>query len=353
MLKMKKKVVIGLILSLILAVLAFEYVSFYFFQKEVNAKSFISIVDMDGRSVKIPEKLNRTVVLSGGVVELMCIWGVGNKLVGTTSYVKNHPVIGRLIENRNITEIGFSSSDVDVEKIISLKPDLVIAYSPNFYGGSTYKNEIQQIESKGIPVVHIYVRSLPEFYEMIHLIGKIFNLTESANSTISYIQSIMNLVRNEASKVSESGRVKVLFLYGSPAAVQTVQGGIGFINDLIENAGGENVAKNFSQEFIKAYIKDISSWNPDVIVLWSYPPEFSPGYITNFSDWSNMNAVKYRRIYKQPELLDGSIWTIRSALFDVWLLKVFYPNASINFTEIVNEFSKRFYNFSLVVNSNF
>lgn len=351
---MKKKIIIvGLILFLILATFIFEYISLNVLQKETSVKNLVSIEDMSGRLVKIPEKINRTVVLSGGVVELMCVWGIGNKLVGTTSYIKNHIVIGKLIGNNNVTEVGFSSSNIDVEKVLSLKPDLVIAYDPNFYGGSTYKNEIQQIESRGIPVVYVYVRSLREFYELISLVGRIFNLTESANGTISYIQSIMNLVKNEASKVPESKRVKVLFLYGSPTVVQTVQGDVSFINDLIENAGGENVIKNSGQEFVKAYFKDIASWNPDVIVLWSYPPDFSPKYIMNISDLSNVSAIKYKRVYKQPESLDGSIWTIRSALFDAWLLKIFYPDTSINLTKIFSDFSKRFYNSSLVIAPNF
>lgn len=350
---MKKKIIIvGFILSLTLATLIFEYINLNVFQKEAITKNLISIEDMDGRLVKIPEKINRTVVLSGGVVELMCVWGIGNKLVGTTSYIKNHTVIGKLIGNNNVTEVGFYSSNIDVEKVLSLKPDLVIAYSPKFYGDSTYKGEVQQIESKGIPVIYVYVRSLPEFYKLISLVGRIFNLTDSANSTISYVQSIMNLVKNESSKVPESKRVKVLFLYGSPTVVQTVQGDVSFINDLIENAGGENVIKNAGREFVKASFKDIASLNPDIIVLWSYPPEFSPEYIMNISDLSNVSAVKYKRVYKQPESLDGSIWTIRSALFDVWLLKVFYPNVPINFTKVVNDFSKRFYNFSLVIASN-
>ncbi|MBO3801487.1 MAG: helical backbone metal receptor [Thermoproteota archaeon] len=348
---MKKKIAIIVFISLfIFATFIFWYVNFNILQRETSAKNLVNIEDMDGRLVKIPEKINRTVVLSGGVVELMCIWGIGNKLVGTTSFIKNHPVIGKLIGNNNVTDVGFSSSNIDVEKIISLKPDLVIAYNPKFYGSSTYKNEIQQIENKGIPVIYIYVRSLPEFYKLILLIGRIFNLTTPANSTISYVQSLMNLVKNESSNIPESKRVKVLFLYGSPTVVQTVQGDASFINDLIENAGGENVIKNSGQEFVKASFKDIASWNPDVIVIWSYPSEFSPEYLMNISDLSNVSAIKYGRVYKQPESLDGSIWTIRSALFDAWLLKVFYKNTSINFTKIANDFSRRFYNFSLDIN---
>ncbi|NIA11841.1 MAG: ABC transporter substrate-binding protein [Nitrospiraceae bacterium] len=307
-------------------------------QKFYGEGFYRTIIDTEGRKVKVPLKVDRVAVLAGQVAELMYCWGDFDKVVGITEWAKWNPILVKLTNVREIPVVG-SGRSPNVEAIISLKPDVVITYGGE-YGYSTPKSVIDQLEEAGIPVVLVELNNLDGVYRSIEIVGEILNEENKANETINQMKKIIALVKNEASKIPKEKRIKAIWLWGEPTRVT---GNSGVTNDLIINAGAINPASEVKGNYVSVPLEKIITWNPDVIIIWDYP-KYQPEDLINDPKRQDISAIKNKRVYKQPRLL-GDTWSIRVAVLQAWMFDKFYPGR-IDFNSIANEFFKEFYGIS-------
>ncbi len=297
-----------------------------------------TVVDTEGREVKVPLKVERVVVLISQVAEMMYCWGEFDKIVGITRYSKDNPLLVKLTSVEEIPAVG-SGRDPNVEAIISLKPDVVITYGGE-YGYSTPKTVIDQLEKAGIPVILVELDSLDEVYQTIEIVGKILDRENEARDMADYVERTVALVKEEAGKIPEDKRVKAVWLWSKPTKVT---GNSGVTNDLIVNAGAINPASEVEGKYVEVQLEKIVAWNPDVIVIWN-SARYEPEDLINDPRWQDISAIKERRVYKQPALLSDT-WSIRVAVLQAWLLDKFYPGR-IDFESLANEFFEHFYGVS-------
>jgi len=306
-----------------------ELLSFY------DMSFYRTVVDTEGREVKVPLKVERAVVLAGQVAELMYCWGDFDKVVGITRWAEKNPVLAKFTNLEEIPAVG-SGRDPNVEAIISLKPDIVITYGGE-YGYSTPKSVIEQLEKAGIPVVLVELSSLDEVYRTIEIVGEILDREDKASETIDQMKEVIALVKDEAGKIPEEERIKTVWLWSKPTKVT---GNSGVTNDLIVNAGAINPASELEGKYVDVQLEKIVAWNPDVIIIWS-SAKYQPEDLINDPRWQDMSAIKNKRVYKQPRLL-ADTWSIRVAVLQAWMFDKFYPGR-IDFNSTANEFFEHFY----------
>ena len=209
-----------------------------------------SITDQLGRVVKIDKLPQRIISLAPSNTEILFALGLGDRVVAVTSYdnypaeVKQKPNIG-----------GFS--DPNLEKIISLSPDLVVAAPIH------EKQVIPQLEAKGITVLALAPKTLDDVTAAITLVGRVTGAENKASEVVSAMQKRIKAVTDKTDKLSANLRPKVLYIvWHDPLMGSGLET---FHDELIKKAGGVNMiadAKGYPSISLETVVKD----NPDVIL---------------------------------------------------------------------------------------
>lgn len=225
----------------------------------------ISVIDALGREVVFDGVPKRVVSLAPSVTEILFALGLGDRVVGVTSFCNYPPEVPRLVSEGRISVIG-GFWNPDSEKVVSLKPDLVIGSA----GTRPHLQLKDLLEEAGIKVVYVYGNDAGSLYDVvrdIRTIARIFGVEDAAEKLIKEIEGeIGSVTITIANATRGSAGPKVLLLLGPPAFGLYSAGGDTFIGWIISAAGGVNIAGKFSGWPVLDY-EYILSNDPDIIVV--------------------------------------------------------------------------------------
>ncbi|MCD6591944.1 MAG: ABC transporter substrate-binding protein [Thaumarchaeota archaeon] len=196
----------------------------------VAAEQPIKIIDDFGRIVSIPKKPMRIVSLAPSFTETLFALGLGDRVVGVTSYCNYPPEVLEKVGRGEITVVGGYTTP-SLEEIVALEPDLVIGHN------HLPPDIVMKLEELGIPIILINTsRSIEELYEDIKLIGKACwvedeaaQLIKTLKDRIAFWEERLKDIRRV--DVAEIAWVNPLFIAGNDT----------YISDIIWHAGGRNV----------------------------------------------------------------------------------------------------------------
>jgi iron complex transport system substrate-binding protein len=301
-----------------------------------------TITDMSGTTVQIPTHVHRIVVTCyGGATHEITALGAGDRIIGQPS-MGSFPTLEKMFPGFNSSPDVGSFDDVNVEAILKLKPDLVIASVTSPKGN-------QKISNMGIPVVTVYTgkATIQGLYNEFQMMGEILETSDKANSLISYWDSHLKLVKDRVAAIPSEQRKKVYYMLGKT----THTNGAGWWGqEYITSAGGINVAEELGSNRDTS-IEQVVKWNPDVIILSSNEGGYIPiSDIQNNTQLSSITAVKNNKIYECPV---GSFWWDRPSpetpLGVLWLAKTLYPDqfSDIDMKKETRDYFHTFYNYDL------
>ncbi|WP_135826608.1 PGF-CTERM-anchored ABC transporter substrate-binding protein [Halorussus ruber] len=185
----------------------------------------VTSTDATGTEVTVEQKPERVVTLSPSAAQTM--WEIGGKsqVVGVSQYA------AYLDGTDSLTNVSGSGQQfVNVEKVVSTEPDLVLA--PNVIPNET----VQKLREAGLTVYKFdFATSVEDIYAKTELMGQLTGNCEGATETVSWMKDRVGTVR-EAVENSERSTVFI-----SQGAGWTAGGGT-FIDNVVELAGGTNVA---------------------------------------------------------------------------------------------------------------
>ncbi len=280
---------------LVLAVV-FSFSAGYLVGTDTHKAKPFAIVDDYGRSVTLTGTPQRIVSVAPTPTEILFAVGAGGQVVGVDDY-SDYPA-----EVANLTKVG--SFTLNIETIVALKPDLIVA------SDLVPKQQLDQVEARGIPYVIFADRTLEDVFKTIRLAGIITGHVEQADNLAT---SLSNRVDNITGKLdgakAEMPRVYVeyypLWTYGPGS----------FGDDLIGLAGGINVAANTSSEYPEVTNEFVIAQDPEVIVYTSgVMSTTTKDSITSRPGWENITAVQTDSIYSiddnllsryGPRVVDG------------------------------------------------
>jgi vitamin B12 transport system substrate-binding protein len=224
-------------------------------------------------------KSQRIIALSPHSVELLFLLGVGDQIVGTTSFAdypeaaKSIPVIG-----------GYNG--IQIEKVLSLKPDLIIAWE-----GGNKLDDINQLERLGLNVYRTQTSSLSEIAGELTRLGELVGIPEQANREADkYLDGLDSLKKRYAQKKP------VRFFYQLWSEPLRAMAAKSWINEILTGCGGENIFNDSIGEYPQVSIENILAEQPDVIIIPSHHGH-GLGEGDFWKKWPEVPAVKNNKIF--------------------------------------------------------
>lgn len=256
------------------------------------------VTDHADREVGFTEPPRRIVSLVQGDMEI--VHKLGAEVVGRPTISSD--VISE--ELRDVPEVG-TAHEVDFEKVVSLKPDLVIG------SASLNVKDATTAEALGLKMFLTNSNSYDKILDVIEMYGEILDRQKEATALIDEIEETKATVA--ARPVSE--QIKALIIYGTPesfmAALPTSLSG-----NLLEIAGAENIASQLPgidnyPDYAQLSMERVIEGNPDVIYFITHgDPEavkdkFKQELKSNPS-WENMTAFEQDQFIFLPYELFGT-----------------------------------------------
>lgn len=196
-----------------------------------------------------PERIIST---SPSITEMLYALGLGDRVVGVTSYCHYPP------EVREKTKIG-NYLRPDLETIVSLRPDLVVALAEH---GELHP----RLERLGLQTLDLQHNDLAGIYRSIAELSQRTGVPERGAALVQQIQDDLESIRRSAQKLP---RRSTLFIVGrTPGAIQGVVAvGAGpFLNELITIAGGDNLLREAGQHYPQISRETILVRRPEVVL---------------------------------------------------------------------------------------
>jgi iron complex transport system substrate-binding protein len=246
----------------------------------------VTIKDALDQEVVIEKKPERIVSLLPSNTEIAFGLGLGQEIVGVSDF-DNYPE-----EVKEKEKIG--GMEFNVEKIISLKPDLVLAHASN---ATSAKAGLDQLRNAGIDVLVVNdANSFSKVYQSIEMIGKATGKTKEAKDMINDMKGKVEEIRKKAADIKDDEKMKV-FVEVSPAPDIFTTGKGTFMNEMLEIINAENAAAD-QEGWVQITEEAIIQLNPDVIVTtYGFYEKNSVEKVLSRKGWENVSAIKNKRVY--------------------------------------------------------
>lgn len=222
----------------------------------------VVVKDALNRAVEIKSAPERVVSLSPSITEIMASLGLLDKLVGVDSISYNDPYYGiaNYCRTHNVADVGgYWWSTIKTEKILALKPDLILA------DAGAHVRLLKFFEDYNLTVVYLHAgasKSLEDIYSDIDMIASIFNVSKTRVSRL--VQSIENNISLARQFIAPYKSVRAVVVVGFYEGIW-VAGKATFVDDLLSKIGITNVATTIGWKAVN--IETIMSWKPQIVII--------------------------------------------------------------------------------------
>ena len=227
----------------------------------------------------------RIICLTEEPTEVLYLLGEQDRIVGISGFTvrpararKEKPKVSAFI-------------DADIEKIVALKPDLVIGFS------DIQANIAKELIARGVTVWINNHRSVDEIFKMIVQLGSIVGKQDAAIALVNdYKLKIENIARQN---IHRKRKPAVYFEEWFDPLIT----GIKWVSELIELAGGIDIYKqhqnaSLAKDRIIGNMNDVADKNPDIIIASWCGKKFKKEKLVGRKDWDKINAVRNDFIFE-------------------------------------------------------
>jgi len=260
----------------------------------VNA---LQVIDDTGKKISLDRPAQRIVSLAPHVTELLFAAGAGDAVVGVVSYSDYPPEAGQR------PQVG-DAQNLDVESIVTLQPDLVVAWQS---GNPT--PQLEQLIRFGIPVFYSEPRRLEDIATNLERLGHLAGRDESASAAAENFRAGTRRLHEHYSRAAP---VRVFYeIWHQP--LMTI-GGKHLISQLISACGGQNIFADLDALAAAVDSEAVLTANPEVIIASGISKQ-RPPWLDQWLDWPQLYAVKRKQLYfippdliqrHTPRLLEGA-----------------------------------------------
>jgi iron complex transport system substrate-binding protein len=212
--------------------------------------------------------------------------GAGPQVVAVSSFDRYPPEVAKL------QRVG-ALLDPDVERILSLRPDLVAIYASQ----SDLRTQLERAQTP----VYVYSHAgLADVLVTLTHIGERVGHGREAADLARSIQSRIDAVRR---RVAGRARPRTLIVFDRETLTLRgiyASGGIGFVHDMVDAAGGDNVFSDVEQQSVQATTELVLARRPDAIVELRGDPVAADMKTKEIAVWrtlASLPAVRNSRVY--------------------------------------------------------
>ena len=228
----------------------------------------------------------RIISIIPALTEVLFAIGAGPRVVAVGSFDDYPP------EVKKLERVG-ALLDPDLERILSLKPDLVTVYG-------SQADLLRQLERAGVPTFLYRHAGLADVSTTILDLGARVGQPKEAEALTGAIQQHLDRIRE---RVAGRPRPRTLIVFGREAlALRGIyaSGGRGFLHDMLTAAGGDNVFADVQRESVQASSELILARRPEVIIelrVGDTPPDQQQREIEVWNRLSSVPAVQAKRVF--------------------------------------------------------
>jgi iron complex transport system substrate-binding protein len=277
-----------------------------------NTAAFpITIKDALGNKVVIKEKPKKIVSLLPSNTEIAFALGLDKEIVGVSDY-DTYPK-----EALKKEKIG--GQEFNVEKIIGLKPNLVLAHASSALNS---KAGLQQLRDAGINVLVVNdAQNFEQVYSSITMVGKATGEQTKAGEIIKNMKDKLAAVKEKTAAIKN--KKKVYIEVSSQPDIYTT-GKNTFMNEMLTAINAENIYSD-QKGWVKVNQESVIQKNPDVIITtYGYFDKNAVGNVLTRKGWENIKAVKNKQVIDvNSDLVDRPGPRVVEGVED--LAKAIYP----------------------------
>ena len=229
----------------------------------------------------------RVVSAVPATTEMLFAMGAGDRVVGVGTFDRFPP------ETDALPRVG-GLIDPDTERILALRPDLVILYN-------TQTELKQRLDRAGVPYFSYEHRALPDVMETIRAIGVRLDMATAAEKVAAEMDRALAGIRTS---VAGRPRPRTMLVFGRERDTLRgvyASGGYGFLADLLDVAGSDNIFGEITQQSVQASTEMILARRPDVIIELRYGDDARAYNVEReLAPWrtlASVPAVRNRRLY--------------------------------------------------------
>ncbi len=245
----------------------------------------VTVVDDTGQEIRVVKKPERIISLAPNMTEMLFALGLNKEIIGVTSFA-DYPE--EAVEKEKIGTI----IEPNMEKIVSLKPDLVFA------AGINKLETVKHLRNLGINVVGFNPDNINDTLVIIKKVGEITGKMNIARDLVTDLYINLAKIQLMVEEILENKKKPTVFYEIWSEPLYTVGEGT-FIDDIINTAGGVNIGRKAQGAWPQYSLEKLLLENPDVYVSspYSAPELVTPGKIKERKLYKNLKAVKNNRVY--------------------------------------------------------
>jgi iron complex transport system substrate-binding protein len=311
--------------------------------------------DITEEPVTISIPTDRIVTASSYACEAICTFGLEDSIVGVDGFTKKVGEIAELIKDKE--EIGVYSSSMDVEKVISLEPDVVIAST---YFRTYYPVYEEQLSYASIPMLLTDLDEPEKYAEEFGVLGWLMSNQEKAEALIKFDKELYELIDERVSEIPENEKPSTVYGVYCPCPPGTfipedddeklqafsfneappcyIAGSGTSGDNRIVRAGGINAFADI-ESYQQVDTEAIIGRDPEILIMDVYPgyagfvdcgydvADSSPmhkirGMFMNSTGWDCTSAVQNGDAY----MICNSAGGLHSSIYALYMAKWLHPD---------------------------
>ena len=318
------------------------------------------VTDHAGHEVEVPNKIEKIVIDQVPILSTYMAYNEGKApyIVGYAGSLKQ--VISETVlkdmapELLDATNTVQGQSDINVEEIMKLKPDVI------FYNAKN-QDRYEKLSKTGVPCIGFVTMGadtpadpINRYGEWLKLLEDVFGEKGKMDNFLAAGDDIVKDVEERIAKVPDEKRPSGMILWKYQEGTPIVAGKGTFGDFWLKRLKVKNVAEE-AKGYAKVNVEQIYSWNPDVFYL------DGPGLLNiktedvyNNSvegfDFSNLKSVKDKRVYNSKLGMWNWLTPNPDApLVLAWLASETYPDAfkDYDLKKVIKDYYQKWYNYEL------
>lgn len=262
-----------------------------------SASAALQVTDDTGRDLRLKAPAQRIVVLAPHFAENLYAAGAGNRLVGAVEY-SDYPA-----EAKAVPRVG-GYSRIDLEAVLALKPDLVLAWE-----SGNNMAQVDKLRALGLTVYIAQPNRMEDVAGLLERLGQLAGTEAVAKPAAERFR-----MRLAGLRATHANKPRVRVFYQIWKAPLTTIGGPQIISDAIRLCGGENVFGNLKQMAPVVSVEAVLEADPEAIVATGMG-DMRPEWLADWDRWTRMTAVRRGNLFHinpdimqrhTPRILDGA-----------------------------------------------
>jgi len=294
----------------------------------------ITLTDQAGRTVVLEKKTERVVSCYYVTTYAMLSLGLKDNLVGIEKKAETRPIYQMVDATLLDLPVVGSLKEINVEKIASLNPDLVIL-------PQKLTDSAEALEELGIKTIIVNPETDANLKEMLRLIGKACGVEETAERLIAF-------ENEKLSGFEPTGEKATVLFCGNSSYLTAAPSGM-YQNDLIGLAGGINAFGETKETYwTEISYETVLKLDPDYVIIPA-GADYTADELLGDGALAGLRAVKEVKVFSVPSDFEEWDSPIPSGVLGVlWLRTVLHPSdyTKDSFRKDVTEFYETFYHFT-------